>query len=67
MKKNDVIRAWRDEEYRSSLSEQELAALPEHPAGILAVDDEVLQNITGGCGFKTTFVMSCVPPGYSCP
>jgi mersacidin/lichenicidin family type 2 lantibiotic len=35
MKKEHVIRAWRDPEYRASLSEAERAALPDHPAGLI--------------------------------
>jgi mersacidin/lichenicidin family type 2 lantibiotic len=31
----DVIRAWKDEEYRLNLSEDQLAALPDNPAGIV--------------------------------
>lgn len=33
MTKADFIRAWRDTEYRSSLSEADRALLPSHPAG----------------------------------
>ncbi|MEQ8756243.1 MAG: mersacidin/lichenicidin family type 2 lantibiotic [Coleofasciculus sp. G1-WW12-02] len=29
----DIIRAWKDEEYRRNLSEQQRAQLPENPAG----------------------------------
>lgn len=67
MKKNDVIRAWRDEEYRRSLSEQELAALPEHPAGVMTLEDESLDSVSGGRPFGTTVDFSCVPPGTQCP
>ena len=72
MKKVDVVRAWRDAEYRNSLTEAERAALPEHPVGLAEIDDDVLQSIAGGCceygtyGF-TTPACSCVPPGYYCP
>ena len=49
MKKNiDVARAWRDEEYYLSLTEEERTSLGDHPAG--AVKDDVLASITGGCG-----------------
>ncbi len=48
MKKIDVVRAWRDEEYYLSLTEEERASLGDHPAG--AVKDDVLASITGGCG-----------------
>jgi len=33
MTRLDVIRAWKDEEYRASLKDSELAMLPSHPAG----------------------------------
>lgn len=36
----DIIRAWRDEEYRLSLSAEERAALPQHPAGEIELYDE---------------------------
>lgn len=68
MKKNiDVVRAWRDEEYRNSLTQEERASLPENPAGISAVNDESLRSLTGGCGRVTTFVSSCVSYPYNCP
>jgi mersacidin/lichenicidin family type 2 lantibiotic len=67
MKKIDVIRAWRDEEYRNSLSPEERASLPENPAGVAMVQDSVLASITGGCGTPTTFVSSCVHYPEQCP
>ncbi len=33
MRNIDIIRAWKDEDYRSSLSEEERNQLPENPAG----------------------------------
>ena len=49
MKKNlDLGRAWRDEDYYLSLTEEERASLGAHPAG--AITDPVLKSITGGCG-----------------
>ena len=51
MKKNiDLARAWRDQDYYLSLTEEERANLGAHPAGTLALEDAVLQSITGGCG-----------------
>lgn len=66
MKKTDVIRAWKDRDYRESLSAEERAALPEHPTGIAELDDAALHSIAGGC-VLTTIATSCVPPGYHCP
>jgi mersacidin/lichenicidin family type 2 lantibiotic len=31
----NIIRAWKDEEYRSSLSDAERALLPDNPAGLI--------------------------------
>jgi mersacidin/lichenicidin family type 2 lantibiotic len=47
----DIIRAWKDEEYRLSLSEAERALLPAHPAGLMALTDVQLDYIRGGSGF----------------
>jgi mersacidin/lichenicidin family type 2 lantibiotic len=33
MKKEMIVRAWRDPEYRSSLSTEQRATLPDHPSG----------------------------------
>ena len=33
MKEADIIRAWREPEYRNSLTEGERALIPDHPAG----------------------------------
>lgn len=59
MKKKEVIRAWLDEEYRSSLADDQKAAMPSHPAGYMDVDDEILSKIAGGCA-PTTISTSCV-------
>lgn len=37
-----IIRAWKDEEYRMSLSEAEQALLPEHPSGLIEISDDEL-------------------------
>jgi mersacidin/lichenicidin family type 2 lantibiotic len=51
MKKNiDVARAWRDEDYYLSLTEEERASLGDHPAGVVDVADEALASLSGGCG-----------------
>jgi mersacidin/lichenicidin family type 2 lantibiotic len=44
----DIIRAWKDEEYRDSLSEAERAALPQHPAGQIELSDTELETVAGG-------------------
>jgi mersacidin/lichenicidin family type 2 lantibiotic len=44
----DVVRAWKDEEYWNSLSEEQKAQLPENPAGLIDLTDEALNGIVGG-------------------
>jgi mersacidin/lichenicidin family type 2 lantibiotic len=58
----DIVRAWKDAAYRDSLSEQELAQLPEHPAGQIELSDDELSTVIGaGGGFTLCQVLSvCV-------
>ena len=44
----NVVRAWKDPQYRSSLSEMERAVLPDHPAGSVELTDEDLGLVAGG-------------------
>jgi len=46
--KFDVVRAWKDATYRKSLSSEELATLPECPAGNLELTDADLEAVQGG-------------------
>lgn len=43
----DVVRAWKDAKYRRSLSAEQLARLPENPAGMVELTDAEL-GATGG-------------------
>lgn len=43
----DVIRGWKDEDYRRSLSHEQRAMLPEHPAGVIELSDEELDAAGG--------------------
>ncbi len=55
MKKQQVIRAWKDEEYLQSLSAKERALIPASPAGIVDLQDSDLQSISGGCSGICTY------------
>lgn len=46
MRSIDIVRAWKDPEYRKSLSPEELATVPECPTG--SVSDEELKTVAGG-------------------
>jgi mersacidin/lichenicidin family type 2 lantibiotic len=63
MTSSEVIRAWKDPEYRSNLSESEMSMLPENPAGQIELSDRQLRNKF----LFTTFVDSCVKPPFNCP
>jgi len=48
MSKLDVIRAWKDAEYRSSLTDHQRALMPENPAGALDLSELDLNSVAGG-------------------
>src|SRR4026208_825789 len=48
MTKLDVVRGWKDEDYRSSLSEAERRMLPGNPAGLIEISDSELGAVGGG-------------------
>ncbi|MBO0782751.1 MAG: mersacidin/lichenicidin family type 2 lantibiotic [Ktedonobacteraceae bacterium] len=48
--KLDIIRAWKDELYRSNLTAEELAQLPENPAGSFELSEEELEAAHGARG-----------------
>jgi len=50
MCKLDVVRAWKDEDYRMSLSEAERRMLPTNPAGLVEISDSELGVAGGGTG-----------------
>ena len=47
MKANEYIRAWKDPDYRASLSAEQRAALPAHPCAEVELSDEMLEQIAG--------------------
>ncbi|WP_420644495.1 mersacidin/lichenicidin family type 2 lantibiotic [Candidatus Leptofilum sp.] len=48
MKKADIVRAWKDEVYRHSLSKEELGQLPQHPAGLVEITESEMEMVAGG-------------------
>ena len=51
MCKLDVVRAWKDEDYRMSLSDAERRMLPTNPAGLIEISDSDLGLVGGGTDF----------------
>lgn len=66
MKKNDIIRAWRDRDFLLSLSEEERASLPANPSGHLDLSDEELLGIAGGRAAAGTHYSHCDPTASWC-
>lgn len=56
----DIIRAWKDEDYRNSLTEEQKSQLPENPAGTIEFSDDDAQTIAGG-GFTEGFFCKGYP------
>jgi mersacidin/lichenicidin family type 2 lantibiotic len=54
MSRVDIVRAWKDEEYRASLTDAERASLPANPAGLVELDDEEMKKIMGAGGQQPT-------------
>jgi len=48
MKTVNVLKAWKNEEYRKSLTAEQIATLPANPAGELSDTEQM--NVTGGGG-----------------
>jgi mersacidin/lichenicidin family type 2 lantibiotic len=46
--KVDIARAWKDPEYRKTLTAEQLASLPPNPAGSVSLNDEDLDSVAGG-------------------
>ena len=59
MSKLDVIRAWKDDQYRSSLQDLELGALPPNPAGLIDLSEIESGAVAGGT--DGTFPTGCIP------
>ena len=62
MDKAKAVKALKDQDFRDSLENADITS----SAGVVNLDDDALQSISGGCMF-TTIATSCVPPGTQCP
>ena len=72
---NNIVRAWKDEFYRQSLSDEERAQLPENPVGELELTDGELESVFAAGGHHApeqhfsyplcTHNYECVRPRYS--
>ena len=51
-----IVRAWKDADYRESLSAEEQALLPENPAEAIDLDDTELDTAVGGSTWSAVSV-----------
>jgi len=52
--KINIARAWKDAEYRKTLSADELASLPENPVGAVEISDDEASTVMGMNGGSNT-------------
>jgi mersacidin/lichenicidin family type 2 lantibiotic len=60
MSRIDIIRAWKDEAYRRSLSEADRASLPMNPAGVVELTEAEAQAVEGKAGACCAKTHSCL-------
>lgn len=62
MSPEEIVRAWKDEDYRDLLSPEQRAALPVHPAGPLLSslwelpEDEEARSLLVWCAYEETLL-----------
>ena len=54
----EIVKAWKDEDYRESLTDQERAQLPEHPSGTILLQESELRD-DGLFAHKSTWHGHC--------
>ena len=64
MTSDDIVRSWKNEDYRLSLSLDEQALLPDNPAGLIELTDADLFGIAGGTADVSLF---CPVTEVFCP
>lgn len=58
----DIIRAWKDEKFRHSLSAAEREQLPDNPVGAIELSDEEMEQAQGGTISNWPTVSGCTYP-----
>jgi mersacidin/lichenicidin family type 2 lantibiotic len=48
MSNNETIRAWKDEDFRNSLSDEQRSQLQENPAGMIELTEADMESLGGG-------------------
>jgi len=55
MSPNQIVRAWKDSDYRARLDSESAAAVPAHPAGDIDIADSMLE-LSGGEESRTEYL-----------
>jgi len=55
----NIIRAWKDVEYRKTLTPEQLAGLPANPVELIALSEEDLRGVVGGFQPGSTVYPDC--------
>jgi len=66
MSNKKAIRAWKDEDFRLSLSEAERTSLPQNPAGPIELSDAELGAAGGRFRLTIYACTSACPPTFVC-
>lgn len=74
MSPKNIIRAWKEQEFRNSLSAEQLTLLPDHPSGMLELTDAQLEIAAGGKNIPSSYrygdcnsgIIACTLP-INCP
>ncbi len=64
VKGEHIIRAWKDEAYRLSLTEAERAQLPVNPAGFIEMDETALDGAAGAMPPACSYRPWCILPTF---
>jgi mersacidin/lichenicidin family type 2 lantibiotic len=68
MTTNEIVRSWKDENFRLSLSNTDQAFLPDNPAGLIELSDDDLRHTDGGTDTRLialtpkVTLLFCLPP-----
>jgi mersacidin/lichenicidin family type 2 lantibiotic len=66
----EIVRAWKDEEYRDTLTEEQQAEMPEHPAGAIEFQEaepegeNAFRPVRAGCFPLVAGTISYIPHTY---
>ncbi len=54
---HDIVRAWKDADFRDSLGDAQ--AVPSHPSGSLDLPDDLLEHVAGGASTEYLLSLGC--------